>query len=161
MSTALSNRISRALRPWMRRDPLDSLQEEMDQLLSRLRLDWNGDGPARLAAVPPIDVSETDTTITVRMDVPGWKTEELDIEVSGDLLKISGQRATEKEEKQETCHLVERCQGSFSRAISLPANVSESQITADCQDGVLTVTLPKLEPAKAHKIKIRGNGRPR
>jgi HSP20 family protein len=161
MSTALSTRITRALRPWMRRDPLESIQEEMDQLLSRMRLDWNGDGSNRFATLPAIDLSETDTTITVRMDVPGWKSEELDIEVSGDLLKISGHRSAEKEEKQETWHLTERSQGSFSRAIPLPGTVSEAQISADCQDGVLTITLPKLEPAKAHKVKIRGNNRPR
>jgi HSP20 family protein len=161
MSTALSARISRALQPWKRRDPIESIQDEMEQLLSRMRLDWNGDAEGRLPTVPPIDIAENDTSLTVRMDVPGWKPEELDVEVSGDQLRISGRRSEEKEEKQQTWHCVERSQGSFSRVIRLPAMVKEGQITADCQDGVLTMTLPKLEASKSHKVKIQGAAKPR
>lgn len=161
MSTAISTKIARALRPWVRRDPLETIQDEMDQLLSRMRLDWDGEAGARLTSIPPVDISENDTSLTVRVDVPGWKPEELDVEVSGDQLRISGQRTAEKEEKQQTWHCIERSQGSFSRTVRLPATVKEGQITADCQDGVLTMTLPKVESSKSHKVKIQGPGRPR
>jgi HSP20 family protein len=159
--SALSKKFSRALQPLRRRDPIESIQDEMDQLLSRMRLDWNGDSAAMLPAVPPIDIAENDTSLTVRVDVPGWKPEELDVEVSGDQLRISGQRTEEKEEKQQTWHCIERSQGSFSRVVRLPATVKEGQITADCQDGVLTMTLPKVEASKSHKVKIQGPARPR
>jgi HSP20 family protein len=95
------------------------------------------------------------------VDVPGWKPEELDVEVSGNQLRISGQRTEEKEEKQQTWHCIERSQGSFSRVVRLPATVKEGQITADCQDGVLTMTLPKVEASKSHKVQIQGPARPR
>jgi HSP20 family protein len=159
--SALSKKISQALRPWGRRDSLETIQDEMDQLLSRMRLDWNGDAGGRLSAIPPVDIAENDTSLTVRVDVPGWKPEELDVEVSGHQLRISGQRTEEKEEKQQTWHCIERSQGSFSRVVRLPATVKEGQITADCQDGVLTMTLPKVEASKSHKVQIQGPARPR
>lgn len=159
--SALTKKISHVLRPWARRDPLETIQDEMDQLLSRMRLDWNNDAGSRLLAVPPVDVAENDAALTVRVDVPGWKPEELDVEVAGDQLRISGQRSEEKEDHQQTWHCIERSQGSFSRVIRLPATVKEGQITADCQDGVLTMTLPKLEASKSHKVKIQGTAAPR
>jgi len=159
--SALTKKISHVLSPWARRDPLETIQDEMEQLLSRMRLDWNGNSGNGLLVVPPIDIAENDSSLTVRLDVPGWKPEELDVEVSGDQLRISGQRSEEKEEKQQTWHCVERSQGSFSRVIRLPAAVKDGQITADCQDGVLTMTLPKLEASKSQKVKIQGPAKPR
>ena len=159
--SALSKKISRSLQPWRRRDPIDAIHDEVEQLLSRMRLDWNGDAGGSLPSIPPIDIAENDTSLTVRVDVPGWKPEELDVEVSGDQLRISGQRTEEKEEKQQNWHCVERSQGSFSRVVRLPATVEEGRITADCQDGVLTMTLPKIEASKSHKVKIQGPSRPR
>ena len=159
--SALTKKISQVLSPWARRDPLETIQDDMEQLLSRMRLDWNGNSGNGLLAVPPIDIAENDSSLTVRVDVPGWKPEELDVEVSGDQLRISGQRSEEKEEKQQTWHCVERSHGSFSRVIRLPAAVKEGQITADCQDGVLTMTLPKLETSKSQKVKIQGPAKPR
>jgi|688.fasta_scaffold442891_1 HSP20 family protein len=159
--SVLSKKISGALQPGSRRDPIESIQDKMEQLLSRMRLDWNGDAGAVLPVVPPIDIAEDETSLTIRVDVPGWKPEELDVEVSGDQLRISGQRTEEKEEKQQTWHCIERSQGAFSRVVRLPATVKEGQITADCQDGVLTMMLPKVEASKSHKVKIQGLSRPR
>lgn len=153
MSTALSTRVSQALRPLFNRDPFGSLQQEMDDLLTRFKMDFNGDG--NLAeVVPSLDFSETDDAYQIRMNVPGVKAEEVNIEVVGDTIRISGEHKEEKEEKGRTYHRVERRSGSFARALTLPAAVKQDKVAAECKDGILTVTLPKVEAAKAQKIKV-------
>jgi HSP20 family protein len=102
----------------------------------------------------PLDLSETDQTFEVRLDVPGVNPKEIDIQQNANMLTISGERREEKEEKGKTYHFVERSFGSFSRSVSLPSPVKEDAIEARYKDGVLTVTLPKTEEAKSRKIAI-------
>jgi HSP20 family protein len=156
-TTALSRRVSRALRPLLSRDPFASFEQEMDDLLSRFQADWSGDLAAAVA-IPPVDVSETDDSLEVRLDVPGLKPEEIDIEITGNTLRVSGEHKEEKEEKGKTWHRLERRSAAFARAVSLPAPVKEGQVNAACKDGVLTITLPKTEAAKTRKIAVKGNG---
>jgi HSP20 family protein len=153
MTTALSTRASRALQPWFDRDLLASLQEEMDDLLSRFRADWNG-GWALMAASPPIDLSETDDSLQIRMDAPGMKADDIDIQVSGNTIRISGERKDEKEEKGKTYLRRERRSGSFARTLTLPVAVKEDKVGAESKDGLLTITLPKIQAAKTLKVKI-------
>lgn len=156
MTTALSTRVSQALSPLFGRDPFASLQKEMDDLLSRFQSDWSGNGNGLAAAISPsIDLSETDDALQVRMDVPGLKANEINIEVSGNTLRVSGEHKEEKEEKGKTFHRIERRSGSFSRSLTLPAAVKESQVTAESADGVLTINLPKVEVAKTQKITVK------
>jgi HSP20 family protein len=138
-----------------RSDPLTALQEEMNQL--RTRLFGEGDGGWFTGTiVPELDMSETETAIEVRMDVPGVTAKDIDIQINGNVLTVSGERKEEKEEKGKTFHRIERRSGSFSRSVTLPCTVLESQVAAEYHDGVLTVKLPKSEESKAHKIKVKG-----
>lgn len=156
MTTALSTRMSRALQPLF--DPFGGLQKEMDDLLNRFQTDWNGDRfPA--ISIPAADLSETDEALQIRMDMPGLKAEEINIEVSGNTIRISGEHKEEKEQKGKTYHRIERRSGSFARAMTLPAPVKEDQVTAECNDGVLTITLPKTEAAKTRKVTVKSNGK--
>jgi HSP20 family protein len=134
--------------------PLGALREQMDELLQRFSFDWEG-GEMNLGS-PSVDVSETDGEIQIKMDVPGMKPEELDIQVSGDHVTISGEHTEESEEKGRRFHRVERRSGSFQRTIRMPCAVNEQDVDAEYQDGVLTVTLAKAQEAKTHKIPIKG-----
>jgi HSP20 family protein len=154
MSTALSTRMSRALQPLL--DPFSGLQKEMDDLMNRFQADWNGD---RLPAIPAADLFETDDALTIRMDTPGLKAEEIHVEVSGNTIRISGEHKEEKEEKGKTWHRIERRSGSFARAMTLPTPVKDDKVSAECKDGVLTITLPKTEAAKTHKVTVKGNNK--
>ena len=158
MSTSLSTRLSCAMQPLLASDPFAGLQKEMDDLFNRFQTDWNGE---RFGAVsiPSADLSETDDALQIRMDMPGLKAEEINIEVSGNTIRISGEHKEEKEEKGRTFHRVERRSGSFARAMTLPAAVKEEKVTAECRDGVLTITLPKTEAAKTHKVAVKSNGK--
>lgn len=157
-ASTLTTRMSRGLEPIFRRDPFRALQQEMDDMLSRFSRDWDGGEWPAQGTVPSLDLSEVDNALEIRMDLPGIKPEDVDIEFSGNTIRISGKRSEEKEEKGRTFHRVERTSGSFSRMVTLPCSVREDQITAECHDGVLTVTLPKTEEAKSRKIKVSGNG---
>jgi HSP20 family protein len=64
------------------------------------------------------------------------------------------EKKEDKDEQGHKYHFVERRSGSFSRTVPLPAAVKEDKVTADCKDGVLTITMPKKEEAKPHKVKI-------
>ncbi|MEZ6063156.1 MAG: Hsp20/alpha crystallin family protein [Planctomycetaceae bacterium] len=158
MTTSLTPRRPSALTPWFSRGPLASLHEELDDAFRRVWSDWEGEtngGLSRIAA-PSMDISETDQNIEIKVDVPGMKANELDIEVRGDIVRISGEHKEEKEEKGRTFHRVERRSGTFERTVQMPCAVNQDDVKAEYQDGVLTVTLAKTEPAKARKIRVKG-----
>lgn len=156
MTTSLSSRVSRALQPLI--DPFAGLQKEMDDLMNRFQVDWNGDRfPAM--TIPAADLSETDEALQIRMDMPGLKAEEISIEVSGNTIRISGEHQEEKAEKGKTYHRIERRSGSFARAMTLPTSVKEDKVSAECKDGVLTITLPKTEAAKTHRVTVKNGGK--
>jgi HSP20 family protein len=152
---ALATRGSLGLPSLWGRDPFTSLREEMNDLRSRLFGDGN-EGWFTGTMVPALDMSESDNAVEVRMDVPGITAKDIDIQISGNLLTVTGERKEEKEEKGKTFHRVERSYGSFSRSVTLPCSVAESEVAAEYHDGVLTIKLPKAEESKAHKIKVKG-----
>jgi HSP20 family protein len=151
--TALLPRFTQALTPFFSRDPFAGIQQEMDELWSRFRLESNGDWQAT-AIAPSVDLSESDEAIQVRMDVPGLKASEIHVEVTGNILRISGEHKEEKKEKGRTYHRLERRVGTFSRAITLPAEVMEQKVSAECADGVLTINLPKSDAARTQTVKV-------
>ena len=148
----LSTRLSSRLPLW--REPFTALRDEMYDLRSRLLGDDDAGWPSG-AIVPPVDVSETDNAIDVRMDVPGLSAKDIDIQISGNMLCVRGKREEEKEEKGRSFHRVERHYGSFCRNITLPSKVNETEVAAEYRDGVLSIKLPKAEDAKAHKIEVK------
>lgn len=159
MSTALSRRLSRAMQPIFGGDPFAGLQKEMDDLLSRFQADWGGGDGLPAVTIPAADLSETDDALQIRMDMPGLKAEEINIEVTGNSIRISGEHKEETEEKGRTFHRMERRSGSFARAMTLPVSVKEDKVTAECKDGVLTITLPKTETAKTHRVTVKNIGK--
>lgn len=142
------------LSPQWRNDPLTALRNEMNDLRARF---WSGDDEGWFAGsmMPSLDLSETDTAIEARLDVPGLKPKDIDIQLNGNILTVTGQREEEREEKGRTFHRVERQSGSFSRSITLPCRVNESEVAAEYRDGVLSITLPKTDESKARKIKVK------
>jgi HSP20 family protein len=155
MSTALTSPKHRAKSEAPKRDTLSVIRTEMDDLLGRI---WSGceDGWFSGVFSPAADVAETDNAYQIRMDIPGMNAADIDVAVRGNLLTISGHRNEEKEEKGKTFHRVERKGGKFSRTITLPANVNETEVAAEYNQGVLSVTLPKCEEAETKKINVKG-----
>jgi HSP20 family protein len=155
MKTSLPARVSNRLSTFLHRDPFASFRDDMNDLIGRFAGEFDGGALAEVA-IPSMDVAETDTQIEIKMDVPGMKPEEVNVEVQGNTLVVTGEHKEEKEEKGKTFHRIERKSGSIQRSITLPCEVQEAQIVAECKNGVLTVTLPKAEQAKTRKIPVKG-----
>jgi HSP20 family protein len=104
---------------------------------------------------PSLDFSENEKEYIVRLEVPGIPKEDLEVNVDGQALTISGRRDFEREEKTEEYFWREREAGKFIRTVQLPAPVDASKVAATYQDGVMTVRLPKTEPSTKTRIQIK------
>jgi len=104
--------------------------------------------------MPTVDFSETEKEFIARLEVPGIARDDLEVNVEGRMLTISGHRTFEKEEKGEEFFWRERERGRFVRTVQLPAAVDYTKVAAMCQDGVLTVRMPKAEPTVRSRVQI-------
>ena len=105
--------------------------------------------------MPAFDVAETANAIVVKAELPGMDVKDIDIALTDGLLTIRGERKLEKEDKKEDYHRIERQFGSFSRSLNLGTRVKADGIEAAYKDGILTVTLPKVEESKPKKIDVK------
>ncbi|UCG58460.1 MAG: Hsp20/alpha crystallin family protein [Phycisphaerales bacterium] len=146
-----------ALVPYRRRNrgDLAGLHNEVDELFDSF---FRGlDRPFfGYKAWPAIDVAEEENAVVVRAEVPGCKAEDIDVSVYGNTLTISGEKKRSEEKKEKGYYHVESCHGSFRRELTLPTEVDQHKIDAEYKDGVLSITLPKAETAKAVKVKVKG-----
>ncbi len=114
--------------------------------------------------MPVTDVVEREDEIRVEMEVPGLKAEDINVELEGNVLTISGEKKETHEENQgkegeeSRYHLSERRWGSFTRSFVLPREVKSDRIQADYRDGLLTVTIPKAETARRRRIGVSQAG---
>lgn len=141
------------LEPWRPYQESLSLREAMDQLMQ----DSVVSPRSVLGMAPKINVLEKGQNIVVKVEVPEVKEEDLDIEVSDDMITISGERKDEKETKDEDYYHKETHYGSFSRSVNLPSAVIADKAEAEVKNGVLTVTIPKVEEKKAKKVQIKAH----
>jgi HSP20 family protein len=102
---------------------------------------------------PAVNLWETPDALHVELEVPGVKTEQLDLSVVGNQLTIKIDRP-EPQEEGVTYHRRERPVGSFVRVLELPADVDSTRVEADLQHGVLTIKLPKAEASMPRKIQV-------
>src|SRR5262249_13647046 len=93
--------------------------------------------------VPAVDIHEDEQKITLKMEVPGVKENDLDIRVENNTLTVRGERKFEAEEKEENFHRIERRYGSFARSFTLPTTVDSENVSADYTNGVLKISLNK------------------
>lgn len=98
---------------------------------------------------PSVDISETDTAYLIKGEIPGVNKEDVRITIEDKTLTMRGERKQETEEKNKKFHRIERSYGSFMRSFRMPDDVDEANIKAAFKDGMLNVTLPKSEKAKA------------
>ena len=104
---------------------------------------------------PAIDISETDTEVIVKAEIPGMDPKGLKVDLAGDVLTISGEKKEETESKGESHYRVERSFGSFSRSLRIPCEIQEDKVDAKFKEGVLSLRLPKVESTKKKSIQIK------
>ncbi|MBF0148035.1 MAG: Hsp20/alpha crystallin family protein [Magnetococcales bacterium] len=131
-----------------------SLQSEINRLFDRDMDDSTG----QMTAWPlRVDILEDENRIVIKADVPGMEQKDINIHVDNGRLNISGERRFDDETKKENAYRVERAYGRFSRSFQLPNTTDADKISASYRNGVLEVTLPKLEEAKPRSIQVQLN----
>lgn len=137
-----------------------ALQNRMNSLFQ----DFNrtsgegGDLMTTAAFVPPVDIYEDQHKIVLKLEVPGMKESDLDIQLENNLLTVKGERKFENEEKEENFHRIERRYGSFYRSFTIPNTVNAESVKANYDAGVLRVELEKRAEAKPKQIKVEVGG---
>jgi HSP20 family protein len=140
---------------WRFRSPLHEL-EQTRRLLDRLYEDVKAPVQgARAGVFPLINLTEDVHNYYVRAELPGVKSDELDIQVTANNLAICGERKIAPQDKDAKYHRREREAGTFSRMISLPGEVDNDKVEARLENGILTVVVPKAEVAKPKQIVIK------
>lgn len=143
-------------------DPFLTLRREMDRLFDDAFRGFGlGSGfglSDRAAWGPSVDVQETDKGLEVIAELPGVNEKDVELNVTDGVLTIRGEKKTDRTDKGEGWHVMERSYGSFARSIALPKEVDEAKASAEFKNGVLHVTLPAAPEArrKAHRIQVKG-----
>ena len=107
--------------------------------------------------LPSFDIKETSSGYVFLADMPGVKQEDLDINLTGNRLTITGKREVEERKDDENFFTIERSFGNFSRTFSLPEGVDSSGVKAELKNGILTLTVPKVPEIQPKKITIQAS----
>lgn len=132
---------------------IDTLQREMNRLFD----DWfmptvrheNG-----ITFAPVAEIEETEAALTLRLEIPGMEAKDLDVQVMAEAVSISGERKAETRTEEKGIFRSEFRYGKFQRVIPLPVRIDNQKVQAEYKDGVLHLTLPKVEAEKNKVVKV-------
>ena len=113
-------------------------------------------GGSRRNFVPAVELSETDESYTITVELPGVKKDDVQVDLREGMLIVQGEKRSEREEKKERGRYLERTYGSFCRTFALPSDADSDQLKASFKDGVLTIQVPRSEESKPRQIAIQG-----
>jgi len=130
------------------RDAMDRLFDDAFTRPFSLRDGWS-------SSVPAIDMFQTDDEIVVKAALPGMKADEVQINITGEVLTLKGEVQQNQEMEEKAWHLREQRFGSFERSIALPTDVVADKAQADFENGILTITLPKADEVKPRSITVK------
>lgn len=134
--------------------PIYSMQKEMDWFFDNFFKGYENGFPSltgedtKNLLSPSVDLSETDEEVILSMELPGISEEDIEVNISQDVLTVSGEKKQETEENEKGWYRMERHYGSFKRAIPLPVEPDLENVDASFKNGVLTVKMPKTEADK-------------
>jgi HSP20 family protein len=134
-------------------DPLDALFDFQRALEASLESDWLRGGTTGAGAFPPINVFQQGDNLVAVLEMPGVNKSDLEIQVKGNTIRISGKKAIAYPEGASV-HRRERLWGSFDRSLSVPMEINASAINAEYRDGILALFVPRAESDKARSIAI-------
>jgi HSP20 family protein len=129
---------------------MTSLQNQMSRLFTTA---FDGRQESWL---PAVDVFETKDSVVLKAELAGMNPDDIEIEVDDNVLTIKGERKFEEEVDEGRYYRVERRFGSFQRSLALPQGVKSDDITANYEDGILEVKVPKVEQEKPQRIEVKG-----
>jgi HSP20 family protein len=107
--------------------------------------------------VPAVDIYEDQQKVTLKLEVPGIRQQDLDVQIENNILTVRGERKFTSDEKEENFHRIERRYGSFTRSFTLPSTLETGSVKANYENGVLQIDLNKAE-TKPRQIKVNVTG---
>lgn len=132
----------------------DSCSGNLNDTLDRLFTNsYYNSTPYATSWTPLVDIVENEEAYEIIAEIPGMNKNDIQLSLEDNVLKLSGEKQ-EHFKEGTTCHRHERPAGKFERSFRLPKEVKASEIQAKCENGVLTVKLPKAEEAKPREISI-------
>lgn len=143
---------------------MESMRDQMDRLFQSFAAGWpalGGEAGLRenrpafaLGHMPKVETAEDDKQYEISVELPGVDEKDVAVSVEDGMLIIKGEKKSEREDKKKDYHMSERSYGSFQRSFRLPENAAQDKISADFENGVLKIALPKSAAAKAGERKI-------
>jgi HSP20 family protein len=145
-----------AIERWSPLGEMSTLQARIDRLFDQLG-DFGSGGEVSTFRLP-IDVAETDNSYLIKAPVPGFKPEEVEVTVTGDVLSVNAKHSEEKTTEQNNYLRREMAVGNMQRQIVLPADARSENINARFENGVLTVEVPRTPKPQPKRIEVRAEG---
>jgi HSP20 family protein len=141
---------------WQPMREMVTLRDAMDRLFDEaFTRPWGALDGWRSIGGPSVDMYETENDVVIKASLPGLKGDEVQINVTGEMLTLKGETKEKAEVNEKSYHLREQRYGAFERSISLPTMVTPDKAKAEFEDGVLTITLPKAEEVKPKTINVK------
>jgi len=134
-------------------EPTGTLLGIQNALDAFRRSDWLRSSPSAGGSYPPLNIFRKDDGFVLVAEVPGINRSDLEIQVKGRTIRLSGSKLVQYPE-EASVHRRERLQGRFDRSITLPMEVDQDGVTAECRNGILAVMLPQAERDKPRSIRI-------
>ncbi len=131
-------------------DALSSLQQALDSYRSS---SWLASGPSGGGSYPPMNVFRKGDDFIVITEVPGIKKSDLQVQVKGNTIRLSGSKSVTYPDKAGV-HRRERLSGRFDRAMTLPVEINAESVKAECRDGILALYLPRAERDKPRSVQV-------
>lgn len=144
-----------ALMKWEPFEGLSTLRREMDKLWEHFFDGGRVQMPEFGALEPAVEVSDTTDTVIVKAQIPGMSKDQIQVNITDNMLTLKGEMKEEEKKEEKNYYRREFRYGAFARSIALPTAVQGEKAEAQLKDGVLQITIPKSEQAKAKEIPIR------
>ncbi|XLQ10911.1 MAG: Hsp20/alpha crystallin family protein [cyanobacterium endosymbiont of Epithemia adnata isolate EadnSB Bon19] len=133
---------------------LDTLQHQMNRLFDDVFYPTSGKNMKEFASIPAAELSETSEAILLKLELPGMKAENIDIQVTKEAVYIKGERVQEVVSEDQGVTQSEFRYGKFERVVALPSLVNNSNVAAEYKDGILHLSIPKAEDEKNKIVKV-------
>jgi HSP20 family protein len=138
---------------------VNSLQRRLNSLFDDYSRQQGDSSAVSMGSfVPAVDIYEDEHKVSLKLEIPGVRQEELDVQVENNILTVRGERKFDKEEKEENFHRIERRYGSFTRSFTLPSTIDTASVKANYENGVLRIDLAKKAETKPRQIKVNVTG---
>lgn len=137
--------------PWQE---INSLQRQFNRMFDDVITPASATEFGNFSKVPAAELTENEDNLVLKLEVPGMKPAELNIEATAKSISVSGDRKSEVTSEEEGKTRTEFRYGSFQRVIPLPVKIQNTEVKAEYQDGILHLTLPKAEAEKNKVVKV-------